>query len=392
MKAVYWAVRCGWPGKKLKVIGVTGTDGKTTTCTLIYEMLKLAGFKVGMVTTVGVKYKSLSSEVEFEKGLHSTNPGAEILQPLLKKMKDEGVTHIVLEVTSHGLDQNRVWGIDFCIGVLTNITHEHLDYHKNFDNYKQAKMKLFAKVKHCVLNRDDPSYEFFKSKVEAKSEVIGYTKTKIKDISHALAGDYNKYNIAAAVEVARILKIDTAVINDVVKNMAGVSGRREEVKAGQPFRIIVDFAHTPNALEQLLESFKAELGSKKSKIKNRLILVFGCTGERDKEKRPMMGEVAARLADVVIVTSDDTRSESQDDIYDQIAKGFKGQDVKLNTKIFKENDRRQAISKAIGMAKAGDVVILAGKGHEKSILLGKIEYPWSDVSVAKEEIDKKYKA
>jgi len=267
-----------------------------------------------------------------------------------------------------------------------------LDYHKNFDNYKQAKMKLFAKVKHCVLNRDDPSYEFFKSKVEAKSEVIGYTKTKIKDISHALAGDYNKYNIAAAIEVARILKIDTAVINDVVKNMAGVSGRREEVKAGQPFRIIVDFAHTPNALEQLLESFKAELGSKKSKIKNRLILVFGCTGERDKEKRPMMGEVAARLADVVIVTSDDTRSESQDDIYDQIAKGFKGQDVKLNTKIFKENDRRQAISKAIGMAKAGDVVILAGKGHEKSILLGKIEYPWSDVSVAKEEIDKKYKA
>ncbi len=371
--SIYWTVRCGYPAKKLYVIGVTGTDGKTTTCTLIYEVLKAAGIKAGLLSTVNAK---IGNE-EIDTGLHTTNPGPEILQPILKKAVAAGATHMVLEVTSHGLDQNRVWGCNFQIGVLTNVTHEHLDYHKTFANYRETKLKLFSGVKYAVLNRDDPSYEYMKTKIQdprSKMQLIPYTKTNLKNISPDLAGDYNKYNIGAAEAVAGILGIKGGIVARVVKNFAGVPGRREEVRAGQNFRVIVDFAHTPNALEVVLTQLRKELPPG-----GRLMAVFGCTGERDKGKRPMMGEIATRLADGVILTSDDTRSENQDDIYEQILAGIPAADemIKKGT-LVKENDRRKAIEIAVKTARAGDIILLAGKGHEKSILIGKTDRPWSD--------------
>lgn len=375
VNSMYETARYKYPAKKLTVVGVTGTDGKTTTANLIYEMLKRAGVKTGMISTVGVKYiNKFEKEVEIEKGLHTTNPDAGVLQPLLAKMVEEGVTHVVLEVTAHGLDQYRVWGCNFKIGVLTNITHEHLDDFMDMVRYRAAKTKLFTQVKWAVLNQDDKSYEFFKSKCKNKCKVVSYKKANVKQVSPALAGDYNLYNIAAATVVADILGVPEKTRLEVVANFDGVPGRREEVKVGQKFKVIVDFAHTPNALEQVLKSFNG-----------RKILVFGCTGERDKTKRPMMGRIAANLADVVVITSDDTRSESQDEICQQITAGIP---ENLMHKVVKENDRRKAIEIAISKARAGDTVILAGKGHEKTILIGKIERPWNDVQIVKEILQK----
>ncbi len=369
LNAWYWAWRCGWPGKKLYVIGVTGTDGKTTTCTLIYEILKAAGLKADYITTVN------------SEGLHTTNPDPSLLQPLLKKMVEKGMTHCVLEVTSHGLDQNRVMGIDFQIGVLTNITHEHLDYHGTMEKYIEAKSKLFKYVKYAVL----PNFQFeiLNLKSNPNVKIFKYRKSKIKNVSMALVGDYNLYNLAAATEVARILGIEKWV-KLVARSFSGVGGRREEVPNKKGFRVFVDFAHTPNALENVLTQLRKE-------TKNRLICVFGCTGERDKEKRPIMGEIAARIADFVIITSDDTRSENQDEIARQIIDGMSNAPGLRATPslikegeggVFKINDRKKALQKALGMARKGDIVLLAGKGHEKTILHGTTEYPWNDFDEA----------
>lgn len=375
-KAIFWNIWYGFPAKRLFIIGVTGTDGKTTTSTLIYEILKKSGYKVGVLTTVSAKLM----DTEIDTGLHTTNPDSGLLQKVLKQAVDLGITHMVLEVTSHGLDQNRVWGCDFKIGVITNVSHEHLDYHKTMQNYMKAKAKLFSETEYAVLNKEDSSFDYIKSNCNSKCKVISYSKTKIKNISPTLFGDYNLYNVGAAESVAKILGIDEGVINEVVSNFSGVPGRRQEVKVGQNFRVIVDFAHTPNALKQLLLSLRAE-------SKSRIILVFGCTGERDKEKRPIMGKIASELADIVIVTSDDTRSESQNNIASQIVNGIRNSEYRIkNKKLFLENDRRKAIELGVKMAKKGDILILAGKGHEKSILIGDNEQEWSDVEVVSETI------
>ena len=242
LRSWFWVWYYGYPAKKLIVIGVTGTDGKTTTATLIYEILKAAGYKTGLVSTV----KAMIGEKEVDMELHVTNPDAAVLQKLLRKMVDEGCTHAVLEVTSHGLDQNRVVGCNFYIGVLTNITHEHLDYHGTMERYIAAKMKLFRGVKYAVL----PNFQ-----INPNAQIFKFEKSKIKQISPSLAGEYNRYNIGAAEAVAKILNIEK-VVPLVAQSFSGVPGRREEVKMGQNFRCIVDFAHTPNALEQLLKSLR----------------------------------------------------------------------------------------------------------------------------------------
>src|SRR3989344_3282959 len=328
--AWWWVGAWGYPGRSLTAIGVTGTDGKTTTATLVYEMLRAAGYKAGLVTTVAAKI----GDTALDMALHVTNPEPKVLQEMLRRMADGGCTHAVIEVTSHGLDQHRVAGCNFRVAVLTNISHEHLDYHGTMERYMAAKLKLFKGVKYAVLNGDDPSFNNFQlsiSNFQIKPQIIKFSKTKIKEISPALGGEYNKYNIGAAAAVAAIFKIQETIIKRVVKNFAGVPGRREEVDLGQKFRAIVDFAHTPNALEQLLMSLRENLG------KGKLILVFGCTGERDRDKRPIMGKAAEKWADKIVVTSDDVRGESQDKIYEQIvAGGGKGK------KGGKENERGKA--------------------------------------------------
>lgn len=381
----FYILKYGYPAKKLTVIGVTGTDGKTTTSTLIYEILKAAGegIKPALLTTVAAKI----GDSEIDTGLHTTNPDAKILQPLLARMVREGVTHLVLEVTAHGIDQFRIMGTNISIGVLTNVTHEHLDDFMTMKRYRAVKLKLFQKVKFAVLNKDEENFDYFAEKIRkgySGAKIIPYKKANLKGVSVALEGDYNLYNLGAAVEVAKILGIGYETVAKVARDFEGVPGRREEIKAGQKYRVFVDFAHTPNALEQVLKSLKETMsyGSNKSNRTNNLIVVFGCTGERDKEKRPMMGRIALNLADRVIVTSDDTRHENQDEIAKQILSGIRIQD--LENRVIKENDRKKAIEIALKMAKPGDVVVLAGKGHEKSINLGGKEYPWSDTEVAKE--------
>lgn len=335
-----YALVNGMPSRRLKVIGVTGTDGKTTTCHLIYEMLKAAGFKAALISTVA----AYMGDEEIDTGFHVTTPDAALLQPLLKRIADRGFTHVVLEVTSHGLDQNRLAGVRFETGIITNITHEHLDYHGTLEEYRQAKMKLLRM---------------------AKQPILKYAMTKLEVRNPALVGEYNKYNIGAAEAVAKILDVRSQIIEQVVNDFSGVPGRMEEIRQGQPFRAMVDFAHTPNALKEVL----TELKRQKAKGK-KLILVFGSAGLRDHTKRPMMGEAAKRLADVAIVTAEDPRTESLGDIYNQITGGKEG--------FVREDDRQKAINMAVAMAKAGDMVVVTGKGHEKSMCFGKTEYPWSD--------------
>lgn len=330
LTAWFFVIWYGIPSRNIKIIGVTGTDGKTTTCHLIYEILKEAGIKVALISTVS------------DTGFHVTSPDARILQPLLLRIKKNGFTHLVLEVTSHGLDQNRFAGMRFYTAVITNITHEHLDYHGTFEKYKATKMKLLRMAQY-------PIYK--------------YKKTKMKVNNPALVGEYNKYNIGAAEAVAKILDIRSQIIEDVVNKFSGVPGRMEEVRLGQNFRAIIDFAHTPNALEQVLKMLKSQCSRH-----NKIILVFGCAGLRDHSKRPMMGEIAMRLADKVIITAEDPRTETLDSIYRDIA--AEGS--------IREDDRQKAIELAVSLAQPGDIVVATGKGHEKSMCFGKTEYPWSE--------------
>jgi UDP-N-acetylmuramoyl-L-alanyl-D-glutamate--2,6-diaminopimelate ligase len=386
---IYWR----FPSRKLTVVGVTGTDGKTTTVHLIHHILKTAGEKVDLVSTVSAP------------GLHTTTPNPWILQKLLRQMVGRGVKYVVLEATSHGLDQHRLWGVKFDIGVVTNITHEHLDYHKTYKNYLEAKAKLFRGVKFAILNRDDKSFFHLNSKFEIRnSKLITYGIKNEADFTPKkfpfktlLPGEYNQYNCLAAIAATSVLGIAPEKIRKAVAGFKGVIGRMEEINEGQDFKVIVDFAHTPNALENALKTLRGEISKKK---RERLIAVFGCAGLRDVAKRPMMGEIAAKLADITVLTAEDPRTEDVNEIIQQIAQGClkggaKEKDLSsrsnwsnLKGKFFvRIPDRREAIRFAIQkLAKRGDVVVICGKGHERSMCYGKTEYPWSDQDEARKAL------
>ncbi len=346
------------PEKKLHIIGVTGTDGKTTTSTLVYQILKQAGLKVALVSTVAA-YIGVD---EFDTGFHVTSPDPDTLYPMLKKIVDAGCKWLVLETTSHALAMHRYGNIKFEIAVLTNITHEHLDFHKTFEQYREAKMKIFNGTKWAVLNTEEENTSFIQNKLGSDVKIKLY-KPYIGKVSNALNTDYNRQNFAAAATVAELLNIDKKYIEEVAQSFSGITGRLEELHFGQKFRAIVDFAHTPNALEQVLKNLRRQV-TKGHKI----ILVFGCAGLRDHTKRPMMGQIATRLADKVIVTAEDPRTEDLGDIYRDIAAPGS----------IREDDRQKAIDMACKTAKAGDIVVATGKGHEKSLAFGTSEYPWSD--------------
>jgi len=382
-----WTIINGYPSGKLFVIGVTGTDGKTTTCHLIYEIFKASGIKVGLISSIG----AFAKNKKIDTGLHVTTPDAKLMQPLLRRFVDMGTTHMILEVTSHGLDQNRLFGCNFSIGVITNVSHEHLDYHGTFEEYRKAKMKLLRNVKWAILNADDESFDYFKEKIGKGIKLIGYRKARVKNVSKSLKGEYNLYNIKAAMSVCKILELPRDKVNMVVQNFRGVEGRREDIDTEKGFRVVIDFAHTPNGLRNILLQLKNELQNGK-----RLIAIFGSAGDRYIEKRPMMGEISAKLADISIFTAEDPRSENVNQIIEQIAAGALKAGTKelfLDKKHVTYNDissirghlftripkRGEAISFAIQkLAKRGDIVVICGKGHEKSMAYGKVEYPWSD--------------
>lgn len=364
------------PSKSLKVIGVTGTDGKTTTSNIIYHILQSSGIKTGLVSTVNAKI----GKNEYDTGFHVTNPGPFQLQKLLRKMVEKNLKYAVLEVTSHGLDQSRNFGIKFDIGVLTNITHEHLDYHKTFENYVKAKAKLFQNSKINIINTD--YFKFFKKYINKNNKVVLYDQNSLnprllKIVTSKFKENYNVLNATAAILVAKEVGISDSKIIAAIKTFKGVEGRMQEIKNKLGIKIIVDFAHTPNALDSLLKALK------KDKNKgSKLITVFGCAGERDIKKRPMMGDISTRLSDISIFTAEDPRHEDVNEIIRQMKKGVKNK----NAKIFEIPDRLEAIKQAIKIAKKGDIVVACGKGHEKSMNFNGKEIPWSDEKAIKKII------
>lgn len=357
-----------FPAKQLFVIGVTGTDGKSTVVHLISHILKTAGKKVAMISTVSAP------------GFHVTTPDSWQLQRFLGKMVNQGKEYIVLEATSHGLDQHRLWGCYFQISAITNVTHEHLDYHRTWKNYLAAKARLFHGVKWAVLNRDDVSYQSLVVKLSRcpAVQIITYGIKKKADVTlktfrfrTKLPGEYNLYNCLAAIAVAKILKIPDEKIRQAILSFPPVKGRMEVIDEGQDFKVIIDFAHTPNAFKQVLATARAM-------TKKRLIHVFGCTGERDRVKRPIMGEISARFSDKIIITHEDTYREDLRQIINEIEPGVKKSGKVLGRDYWLIEERGEAIKKAIEMAKKGDLVLITGVGHQTSLNMGGREVPWSD--------------
>lgn len=381
------------PSKDLIVIGVTGTDGKTTTATLIYHILKNAGAKVALITTLGARI----GDKTFDTGFHTTTPSPFALQKYIGQAKKENCKYLVLEVTSHALSQNRVFGIPFSVGVVTNITHEHLDYHKTYEKYVKAKTKLLNNSKVLILNLDDDSFKFISRFLKKSNKpLITYSiKNSLADITPKifsftsnLLGDFNTMNTLASIAVAKSLGLEDAVIKKAIESFEAPIGR-QEVIFDKKFKVIIDFAHTPNSFAQVLSQVKKQ-------TKGRLIHVFGAAGKRDSSKRKLMGKESSRFADVIVLAPEDPRGEDVSKINEQIAQGF---DAKFslanleNTKkeliFFSVPDRKEAIELAIDMAKEGDTVMITGKGHESSMNYGKREVPWSEHQTAHEALSKR---
>lgn len=388
----------GFPGKKLTVIAVTGTDGKTTTSHLLYEIIKNSGKKVSLISTISAHI----GDKTYDTGFHVTTPKPWQLQKLITKAVRSGSQYLVLEVTSHSLDQFRTWGASIDISVITNISHEHLDYHKNFENYRSAKARILKGAKYCVLNIDDKNYNYLKQKTMGKVVTFGFAGSA--DISprqfpiHSrLLGTFNRYNELAAIAVSKILEIDNQSIIKTLSSFMGIPGRMERIDNNKGITVYIDFAHKPNALKQTLLTAR-EL------VKEKLIVVFGCAGLRDKLKRPMMGEIASQLADCVILTSEDPRTEDVRIIIDEIAQGclkegaierqrYKKKSIPLASSkhyFWKIADRQEAINFAIkSLAQKKDLVLLLGKGHEQSMCYGKVEYPWDEKKAAQKALNDK---
>lgn len=362
----------GNPSKKLKIIGVTGTDGKTTTANIIYWILKTAGKKVGLISTVSAKI----GNKEYNTGFHVTNPEPLVLHRFLRKMVDCGCEYAVLEVTSHGLDQERVFGINFEISVLTNITHEHIDYHKTFEAYMKAKAKLFNNSKVAILNKDDKSYKNFLSFIKTSNKIL-YGKDTLGDnlkreVENRFEEEYNFYNATAAISVAKLLKISEAKILEGIGSFPGVEGRMQEIKNKTGIKIYIDFAHTPNSLLNVLKSLRTKKNGK-------LIVVYGCAGERDIKKRKIMPKISIKNADISVFTAEDPRSENVEDILDIMVRAAYKSGGNEGENFYRIPERGEAISFAINkIANKGDTVVICGKGHEKSMAYNGVELPWSD--------------
>lgn len=378
----------GFPGRKLTVVGITGTDGKTTTTHLTYEVLKAAGKRVSMVSSV---YGLIAGQ-EHDTGFHVTTPSPWFLQKSLRSAANHGDNYFVLEVTSHGLDQNRVWGIPFEIGILTNVTHEHLDYHGNYENYVKTKSKLLIRSKTAIVNIEDESYPYVlanKLITTKNCKTYGLKKgdVNLKTFSFEtpLPGEYNKLNCLAAATAAKELGIDDKSIKKGLVSFSGVKGRFETIKTKHGFDVIIDFAHTPNALVRVLSTIRGM-------TKGNVIHVFGSAGLRDVTKRPSMGAASAKYADITVVTEEDYRTEDVNKIIAQIEEGYREMVKNMKTdkkQLFKIPNRQDAIDQAITLAKKGDIVVLTGKGHEKSLCRGTTEYPWSDHEGVEEALKKR---
>ena len=396
VKAAAAGAKFGWPARKLRVIGVTGTNGKTTTCFMIWKMLNEAGFKTGLMTTVAWGVDDLHKQME-----HMTTVDSNTLNRRIRKIAESGAEFLVLEVTSHAMVQFRTLGVPIDIAVMTNVTHEHLDYHKTFDNYVVAKCKLFEKAKFGVINEDDKSHEKFESAVR---DYITYgiksgemraksVKTAVSGVKYScgdlkietqIPGEFNVYNSLAAACVGKKIGWSDEEIERGIYALEEVEGRMNRVDAGQNFEVIVDYAHTPDALEKVFLSVKNHEG--------RIIAVHGGAGRRDESTRPLRGEILARNSDVVIITEDDSRDEDPQKIAAQFVEGAENGGKRLNKNLLVELDREEAIKDAFALAKKGDLVLILGKGHEKTILRADGPHEFEDLKVTKRLLEELVKA
>lgn len=390
----------GFPSRKIRVIGVTGTDGKTTTTHLIYHILKAAGKKVAMISTI---YACIGEKI-YETGLHTTTPGPFAIQKLIKQAADMGDDFFVLEVTSHALDQNRVWGIHFELGVITNITHEHLDYHGNYREYVKSKARLLSLTHKTLFNNDDQSSVQIQEIAQShQSNIVSfglvnksYYMTDYDRLYNLNLSLFNRYNYLAAASLARDIGISEDVIRQSLRNFKLPKGRVMLVHDGE-FKVIVDFAHTPNAIDAVLSSIKDQYKGNKT---GRIIHVYGAAGLRDKLKRPLMGYASSQHSDVIILTEEDYRTEDVSLISNEIAKGISKDWTMISAdnlnsvqrKVYTIiNTRAEAITKAINIAVPNDIIVITGKGHESSLCRGNNEYPWNDEEYVQKTISTKLK-
>ena len=390
----------GFPSQHLTVIGVTGTDGKSSTCRLLHEVLLATGLKAGLLSTI----KAVIGHKEEPLELHVTTPEAPVVQSYLRRMVDAGLTHCVLETTSHSLAQHRVTAVHFDTAVVTNITHEHIDYHGSHAAYFAAKARLFQlATRISVLNRDDTSYQ--KLATESNPPHLSYAihqpaDITATDITYApnqttftltfppaplppfspsplpiatpLVGEFNIYNMLAAAATTYSLGVAPQAIKAGLEAVDVISGRMERIDEGQPFLTIVDFAHTPNALTRAIEAGKRMVAN------GRVIIVFGSAGKRDVAKRRLMAQASARAADLTILTAEDPRTESLNNILAMMADGCRSQGGLENETFWRIPDRGRAIHFALSLAQPQDLVLVCGKGHEQSMCFGTTEYPWDD--------------
>lgn len=421
LRADLAAHQYGFPGKRMRVIGVTGTNGKTSTCFLIWRMLNAAGHKTGLMTTVAWGVDKLEKQIE-----HMTTVDAKTLNFRMKKIADTGAEFLVLEVTSHALAQHRTFGVPIEIAVMTNVTHEHLDYHKTFENYRDAKRRLFKMAKYGVVNEDDKSWSYFAKDVneyityginsgilrakdvrlgaqgveysvddegsamdkdEADNKHVGggrHASGDILRIKTRIPGEFTVYNSLAAVAVGLKLGLSKEQISRGILALDSVEGRMNRVDLGQNFEVIVDYAHTPDAFLKVYESVV-------SGKKGRIISLFGGAGRRDESTRGERGEIAARNSDIVIITEDDSRDENPAEIAEEFVRGAEQAGFLRGKNLLVELDREKAIQMAVDLAKKDDIVLILGKGHEKTILRATGAVPFEDLKVTEKALRKRLK-
>ncbi len=394
-----------FPARGMKVIGVTGTNGKTSTCYMIHRMLVEAGYKTGLMTTVAY---GVNNQIKPQVH-HMTNVGVPELMKRLKWMRSKKVEWLVLETTSHALAQNRVWGVPYSIGVMTNVTHEHLDYHKTFERYRDAKVKLFKHVaankkglQIGIANADDPSAEHFLGAVPKPISygidggVLQATGVKATpngsqfkatfhdhelNLTVNIPGRFNVSNALAAAATGIAVGLTDEQIEQGIAALQGVEGRMTTVDEGQDFSVIVDFAHTPDSFEKLFKDLRPI-------VKGKLIVMFGSAGRRDEAKRAVQGRLAGKYADDVIITEEDDRDIDGYKIMEQIAKGAEKAGKVRERDLFLIHDRTEAINFTIRRASKGDTVLLLGKGHEKTIERADGEHKWDEIGTAAKAVRK----
>lgn len=388
----------GQPSKELEVIGITGTDGKTTTSFLAVELLRAGGRRPGLIGTVAADI----GDERLPNEDRNTTPESLELQELLARMVEAGNESVVMEATSHGLALERTRNCRFDVGVVTSVTSEHLDFHGSLEAYRRAKARLVEEAPLAILNTDDEAYAFFRERArdrvltygidadadlratELIADAAGSRFTLVApdwsgEVTTPMPGRFNVSNALAALAIAHVEGVAWPVAVDALARTAGVPGRMERVDAGQPFAVVVDYAHTADSLGKVLRMLRPV-------TRGRLIAVFGSAGERDPTKRPAMGRVSAELADLTVVTDEDPRLEDPRAINEAIADGARAAGGVDGESLLVIDDRREAIARSIAMAREGDVVLLAGKGHETSIFYGADKLPWDDREVARDAL------